>query len=68
MAYSLTLQQVDRMTDKAFHSFKQYALRFLNHEELLFRRAKVNMSPRRVIWDRHEPKKIIKELYDQSGH
>ena len=68
MAYLLTLQRPDGMTDKPFNSLKQYALRFLVHEGLLFRPPKVNMSPRRVIWDGHEQKKIIKELHDQSGH
>ena len=49
MAYLLTLQRLDGMTDKAFNSFKQYALRFLVHEGLLVRRAKANMPPRWVI-------------------
>ena len=49
MVYLFMLQQPDEMTDKAFNSFKQYALRFLVHEGPLFRWAKVNMSPRWVI-------------------
>ena len=49
IAYLLTLQRPDGMTDKALNSFKQYTLRFLDHKGLLFRRAKVNMSPWRVI-------------------
>ena len=56
------------MTDRAPHALKQYALRFLVHEGLLFRRAKVNMPPRRVVWDENDQKRIIKELHDNSGH
>ena len=68
MAYLLMLQRPKGMMDKAFNSFKQYALRFLVHKGLLLRKAKVNMPPRRVIWDGHEQKTIMKELHDQSGH
>ena len=46
MGYLLILQRPDGMTDKAFNSFKQYALRFVVQQGLLFRWAKVNMSPR----------------------
>ena len=68
MAYLLLLQPPDVMTDKAFNSFKQYALKFVVHEGLLFWRAKVTMSLRHGIWDEHEQKKIVTELHDPSGH
>ena len=66
--YLETLQRPNGMTDKAFDTFKQYALRFLVHEGLLFRRSKPNMPPRRVIWDADQQKRIVEELHDESGH
>ena len=46
MAYLLMLQRSDGMMDKAFNSVKQYALRFVVQQGLLFRWAKANISPR----------------------
>ena len=37
MTYLLTLQRPEGMSDRAFHTLKQYTLRFLVHEGLLFR-------------------------------
>jgi len=56
------------MIDKAFRAFIRYATKFLVNEGLLFRRAKLNMPPRRVIWDRNEQNNIIQQLHDESGH
>jgi len=47
--YLLTLQRPVGMTDRVFNSFRQYALRFLMYEGVLFRRAKQNMPPKSVI-------------------
>jgi len=66
--YLLTLERPDGMTDKAFRAFVQYATEFLVNEGLLFRRAKLNMPPRRVIWDKNEQNNIIQQLHDESGH
>jgi len=66
--YLLTLERPDGMTDKAFRAFVQYATEFLVNEGLLFRRAKLNMPPRRVIWDRNDQNNIIQQLHDESGH
>jgi len=66
--YLLTLERPDRMMDKAFRAFVRYATEFLVNEGLLFRRAKLNMPPRRVIWDRNEQNNIIQQLHDESGH
>jgi len=66
--YLLTLARPDGMTDKAFRAFVRYTTEFLVNEGLLFRRAKLNMPPRRVIWDRNEQNNIIQQLQDESGH
>ena len=66
--YLLTLQRPVGMTDRAFNSFRQYALRFLMHEGVLFRRAKQNMPPKRVIWGKNVQNDIIRQLHDESGH
>jgi len=66
--YLLTLGRPDGMTDKAFRGFVRYATEFLVNERLLFRRAKLNMPPRRVIWDRNDQNNIIQQLHDESGH
>jgi len=66
--YLLMLQRPVRMTDRAFNSFRQYALRFLMHEGVLFRRAKQNISPKRVIWSKNVQIDIIRQLHDESGH
>jgi len=55
----LTLERPDGMTHKAFRAFVRYATEFLVNEGLLFRRAKLNMPPRRVIWDRNKQNNII---------
>jgi len=47
--YLLTLATSDRMMDRAFRAFVEYATEFLVNERLLFRRAKLMMPPRRVI-------------------
>jgi len=57
--YLLMLERPDRMTDKAFRAFVRYTTEFLVNEGLLFRRAKMNMPPKRVIWDRNEQNNII---------
>ena len=66
--YLLTLERSDGMTDRAFKAFVRYATEFLVNEGLLFRRAKLNMLLRRVIWERNEQNNIIQELHDESGH
>jgi len=66
--YLLTLERPDEMTDKAFRAFVRYTTEFLVNEGLLFRRAKLNMPPRRVSWDRNEQNNIIQQLHDESGH
>ena len=57
--YLLMLERLDGMTDRAFRAFVRYATEFLVNEGLLFRRAKVNMLSRRVIWDKNEQNNII---------
>jgi len=49
-------------------AFIQYVTELLVNKELLFRRAKLNMPPRRIIWDRNKQNNIIQQLYDESGH
>jgi len=66
--YLTTLQRPGNMTNKQFDSFRQYALRFLVEEGQLFRRAKLGMPPKRVIWDQNEQKDIMSQLHDESGH
>ena len=50
--YLLTLKRPVEMSDKVYDSFPQFALKFLVHEGLLFFRNKVNIPPRRVVWDK----------------
>jgi len=57
--YLSTLQRPDGITDRAFGALRGYATKFLIHEGLLFRRSKLNMPPRRVIWDRNKQNNII---------
>jgi len=66
--YLLTLERPDGMTDRAFRAFVRYTTEFLVNEGLLFRRAKLNIPPRRVIWDRNEQTNIIQQLHDESGY
>jgi len=66
--YLLTLERPVGMTDKAFNSFRQHALRFLIYEVVLFRRAKQNMPPKRVIWGKNVQIDIIWQLHNESGH
>ena len=66
--YLLTLERPDGMTDRVFNEFRQYAVKPLMHEGLLFRRAKPNMPPKRVLWNNNEQNDIIRQLHDESGH
>jgi len=66
--YLSTLQRLDGMTDRAFGALRRYATEFLVNEGLLFRRAKPNMLPKRVIWDKNEQSRIIQQMHDESGH
>ena len=50
--YLLTLKRPVGMSDKVYDSFRQFTLKFLVHEGLLVFRNKVNIPPRRVVWDK----------------
>ena len=50
--YLLTLKRPVGMTDKVYDSFRQFALKFLVREGLLFFLNKVNIPLRRVVWDK----------------
>ena len=66
--YLLTLKRPVGMSDKVYDSFRQFALKFLVYEGLLFFRNKVNIPPRRVVWDKAQQDKIIREMHDKGGH
>ena len=66
--YPLTLKSLVGMSDKVHDSFRQLALKFLVHGGLLFFRNKVNIPPRRVVWDKVQQDEIIREMHDKGGH
>ena len=66
--YLLTLKRPVGMSDKVYESFRQFAFKFLVHEGLLFFRNKVNIPPRRVVWDKVQQDEIIREMHDKVGH
>ena len=66
--YILTLKRLVGMSDKVYNSFQQFALKFLVHEGLLFFRNKVNIPPRRVVWDKVQQNEIIREMHDKGGY
>ena len=66
--YPLTLKSPVGMSDKVYDSFRQFALKFLVYEGLLFFRNKVNIPPRRVVWDKAQLDEIIREMHDKGGH
>ena len=66
--YPLTVKSPVGMSDKVYDSFRQFALKFLVHEGLLFFRNKVNIPPRRVVWDKAQQDGIIREMHDKGGH
>jgi len=66
--YLSTLRRLDGITDRAFGALRGYTTEFLVNEGLLFRRAKLNMPPRKVIWDKNEQSSIIQQMHDESGH
>ena len=64
----MTLKRPVGMSDKVYDSFRQFALKFLVHEGLLFFRNKVNIPPRIVVWDKAQQDEIIREMHDKGGH
>ena len=66
--YLLTLERPDRMTDKQFDLFRQFVLRFLVQEGFLFRCLKVDMPPKRAIWEKDQQVEIMQSLHEESGH
>ena len=56
--YLLTLKRPVGMSEKVYDSFRQFAFKFLVHEGLLFFRNKVNIPPRRVVWDKAQQDEI----------
>ena len=54
---------------KKYLQFHQFATKLLLCEEgMLFRRAKPNIPPKRVIWDPNKRIDIISKLHDESRH
>jgi len=66
--YLSILRRLDGITDRAFGALRRYATEFLIHEGLLFQRSKLNLPPRRVIWDKNEQTSIIQQMHDESGY
>ena len=54
---------------KKYLQFQRFATKFLLCEEgILFRRAKPNIPPKRVIRDPNKKIDIISKLHDEFGH
>ena len=66
--YPLSLQRPVGISDRVYDSFRQFALKFLVHEGLLFFRNNANIPPRRLVWDKAQQDKIIREMHDKGGH
>ena len=67
--YLKFFEHPEGLTRKKYLQFQRFATKFLLCEEgMLFRRAKPNILPMRVIWDPDERIDIISKLHDESGH
>jgi len=65
--YLSMLRRLDGITDRVFGALRRYATEFLANEGLLFKRAKLNMPPKRVIWDKNKQNNIIQQMHNESG-
>ena len=67
--YLKDFERPEGLTRKRYLQFPRFATKFLLCKEgMLFRQAKPNTLPKRVIWDPDERFDIISKLHDESGH
>ena len=70
--YLTNFERPEGLTRKKYLQFQRYAtgflLRIYIYDNMLFKRSKPNLPPKRVIWNVEEKNKIIRELHDQNGH
>jgi hypothetical protein len=66
--YLTTLRKPKDLIGSGFRQFKKKAIRHAVQDRLLFRKENKNIPSRLVIDSGEEQAKIIKALYDDSGH
>ena len=67
--YLKDFEHPEGLTCKKYLQFQYFATKFLLcKEEMLFRGAKPNIPPKRIIWDPDERIDIISKLHDESRH
>ena len=66
--YLTNFERPEGLTRKKYLQFQWYATGFLLRDNMLFKRFKPNLPPKRVIWNVEEKNKITRELHDRNGH
>jgi hypothetical protein len=56
------------MRDGGFKKFKNYALKFLLRDGMLYQWGKAGMLPRKVLVKEEDKRAVLRHLHDRSGH
>ena len=66
--YLETMWRPAGMLDGEFKRFKEFAVKFLLRDGVLYRRAKTGMPLRRVLGNTKDKEEVLRQLHDDSGH
>ena len=66
--YLETMHRPAGMPDEEFRRFKEFAVKFLLREGVLYPRAKTGIPPRRVLGNAKDKEEVLRQLHNESGH
>ena len=66
--YLTMFERPEGLTPNKYLQFQGFTTKFLLQDGILFRCAKPNMPPKRVVWNLKDRNSIISELHDESEH